>query len=417
MTINIVLYLQIYAMTLRLSTLFEAHIKSVIYDWKTIKPDRKSRTPNKHAGKKTRIKRKGNFRASTYAVDDSDVEDERKKPNNKQKTTSLVNGKQGSSSGTFTSDSQTALHKKINKKSETVTYQKSDVSSTDSNDSDDSSDIPLGTSMSLRKKIRRREEENDSGESYKPYTRYGSGKRKKSTKKSKLLKTNNSSPSKKNCRNKKSSSECEVSSGMAEGFASEASSEHDTSSADVLLSEVDRPLRRNGRRGGAEPTSTNNDINRRSRRNRYESDQSFRIENDNQSRSRRIGNLIETDSEQESFRQTRANIRRSQPIWDQRVQNNQTHSNDAENQRVTRRRPRISDSENSPEEASISKRVTPGRFTRSSAHQLNNDETSSDIRRSNRPRRQGNFFFVFDQSKLNHNFSSNFFIYFIPRCT
>lgn len=172
------------------------------------------------------------------------------------------------------------------------------------------------------------------------------------------------------------------------------------SSADVLLSEVDRPTRRNGRKlrhnavTTTDPTTDTTDLERKKRRSRrYESDHSFHIE---QATGSRRNVMAESDSEHELIRPTRNSLRQAQMVWGQMTDSLEETPSAEEpttsrgNRRSTRRRLHVSDSEHSPEETSISKRVPSNRSTRSAHNRSSNEDTSASMRAS-RTRRQGNF--------------------------
>uniref|UniRef100_A0A336MD76 CSON013811 protein n=1 Tax=Culicoides sonorensis TaxID=179676 RepID=A0A336MD76_CULSO len=407
---------RIYSMTLRLSTLFEAHIKSIIYNWKSAKRRTKNGNLRKQAAaaKKAPTQRRTRRRrnnidpnepgTSTQHNNDHDDHDEDTEmevdpldisdsvPNTRRRRgTRGLNGRSGQIRDPQPGPSRRT---RMTRHSQEEDEDDSESDSSESSEDESSGSPPKEFSNSGRpmRKVRKDKEENgiDSGDSYNPYRPMSSkrkakkkgGKRKRNMTKSSATST----PVKRKTRKIANSSEDDAEnndddsaddniSAFADGQASEQSSDSAESSDD------NKPIGRT-RRGKAAAAQINSsehsDIDRRRTRRtkRYESDQSYHAD----APKTRKAFVEDSESDHEGLRTTRGSTRRAQQAWGQATDSLEDDEPPRQSQRRLRTRKATSESEHSPEETSISKRVISNRNTRASRRnepELEQPSTSS----------------------------------------
>lgn len=394
---------RIYSMTLRLSTLFEAHIKSIIYDWKSAKRRGKiTGTPTKQPQQTTRNKKSANHKrdkkeAST-SLRRSDSGGSDAGPSTSQRaarpttshavpSTSHLRRMQGPSTSHAADDQPGPSRRRPPRK---------DIPKTNDSDSSTDSDVlPLGSSKrTLRKSVRQKEDQHDSGDVYEPNgTRNSSKKLKKRGKKLTKVSTSSSNApraSKRTRLARKTSTEEQseenddetVETSMAEGNGSTPTSESSSSSDNSTDDE--KPLRRTRQTAassGDQGSSQNESERLNRRRRRYESDHSYHMDMPN-SRRRQIA---ESDSDPTIARPTRGSTRRALQAWSQQNDSvEEARDTDEPLSRLrSRRRTQPSESE-SPEETSISKRSSSNRTTRSTRQQQQGLEEPGSSRQTRR---------------------------------
>lgn len=407
---------RIYSMTLRLSTLFEAHIKSIIYNWKSAKRRTKTSPQNKKQvpPKRTSQRRTRNRRGANDAVagpsssriddhDDMDV-DPLDIGTGRSTRTRHPGGSRGST------DAQPGPSRR--------TRQSQEVDATESNSSSssdgESSIGVLGVNGRPMRKVRRTQQRTedalDSGESYRPT---GSMPKRKGRKRRRAAKSSaTSTPVKRKVKKPGNTSDDDQEnndddsdnmSGFADGQASEQSSDSDESSDD------NKPIGRTRRTKVAQTTTSDHsdtaDKRRTRRTKRYESDHSYHAES---SKARKTF-VAESESDHEhegGLHATRSSTRRAQQTWGQATDSLEDEEPPRTSPRKTRTNTTAkasSDSDHSPEETSISKRVISSRNTRSSRRNeidpLEQPSTSSGLGRSTRTR-QGRYFHGSKEHKI-----------------
>lgn len=338
-------------MTLRLSQIFEMHIKKIISDWKS-QSRRSNKKTNKRSPRKTPKKVPNGTHNSSDDDDDNDDSDDNtpKRPRGRPPKKSS----QGSGSNTVTSSvnneptpgpSQTRrfravrnrrIHSEENgTKSDIHTTSSVNSSSSDDDDDDDDSgdnnNIPLsslgeGSSSRARAVTSRRNRMYDSGESYKP-NQVNANKTKKKKKGRPRFKANNENQTPvKSIRNKRKrytrstdDDQQQVSqngSSTKKRARTSIENNHFTRSQQLSTQSDDNH-------------SSENDIgNVRTRRNRrYESDQSYHLDQTASVRRQ----ILDSDSENDNpSRPTRGSIKRAQMMWGRETDSLEEH-NDEEN--------------------------------------------------------------------------------------
>lgn len=410
-------------MTLRLSTLFETHIKTIIYDWKSAKRRGKiSATQRKKPLLKIQnsmrnpssINESGIEPSSSRRFTDSTESDHGQNHNLTQRTRNSQDMREPAVSRAPL-DQPGPSHRRHNqtkkKKTRNLKHYATDKGSFSSSDSDNNPIV--SPKRKLRQSVRQKKTQNplDSGDTFEPYVSNKTPKKiKRCVRKSKSGSTNyKQNLIKKTELMKKTSSDEQsdandddesVGTSMAEGDGSTITSENYFSSENSTDDDDDddKPKKRTLRKLNINDKNYVNIKNesegqKNRRRKKYESDHSFHMDPPS-SRSRQI---VRSDSDAEVVRPTRGNTRRALQAWIQQADSiEESRENEEPLSRLrTRRRVEPSESENSPEETSISKRSSSNRLTRSSRHQQQEREESplASTGRLSRSRAHGNMKF------------------------
>ncbi|CAD7093518.1 unnamed protein product [Hermetia illucens] len=404
---------RIYSMTLRLSTLFETHIKPILYNWKsTRRRSNKSNVKNSPSKNKPGTSKmvtrsrptNGNSGAGPSnnkhihnTSDESDGDDDDNEVNagrgstrarsNRFPRRNLNNATNGVSSSTprklnaAPGPSKRNTRPNTSQHSQETTSDSSSTSSSSSSSSDDDSEesagIPvseLGHSRRQRRLPARNNRSNDSEDSYKPTERRAKSRKQRranspvvrQTKRARNSQSDEnpgkSMPRKRGKFAKKSSATSEDESNPE----SDKVSKQTRTARKPPLANESRSLRRT-RQNNTEDSEHNSGekVNSRSTTNRHrhhESDHSYHL-------TERPGRfVVESDTEQEVARPTRASVRRAVIEWGRRNSMDEAEDDEDENSRGARRstrrpparRKKTSESEPSGEET-ITPEIIPSR--------------------------------------------------------
>lgn len=350
-------------MTLRLSTLFETHIKTIIYDWKSAKRKGKIRSSSRRHLKKTKnvapkTKNLTNKNASTTKLNESEENGVKKSStqenveNNPQPSTSMI----GQPSTSYFRRGTSRLGTNENN------FQNKSEASTFSSDSDE-------PAVSVKERPRRSTRKKSLATSTNDFHVSLSPKHEKSNHqmikqlkhKTRLqrsrLPVNESSEEQSDVQDEETG-ETSMAEVDASSVASDSSSDSDNSTDDekplVRIRESNGLITKN-----TSPSKSLTVQNKRSRRNLADSDKSHTLNHTNHSGS--------GESEAGHTRPKRGNLHQTRHPWNQSYGNlDQSRNNDEPLSRLrTRRRIEPSESDNSLEESSISKRSSTHRTTRS----------------------------------------------------
>ncbi|XP_055677242.1 PH-interacting protein [Lutzomyia longipalpis] len=354
---------RIYSMTLRLSTLFETHIKQILYNWKasrrrTNQRDRRNQPvdPNEPGTSKmlTRATSGAAGRRVQHSSDGSDDDDVdlsqlrrtrsngrvmRRVPTGLSNGVSSVNepvpGPSTAIAGPSRSRRGNTNLRNGGAESSEASSSSSSSSDNDDGDSDESAGIPLSAlGVSSKQRGSQKNKIYDSEDSYKPNRRgkQKQGRKRKLKQKQRGLSSSQGSP-------RKSSGAKRSKATTSRRLATEHDHNYDDAAGNSVDDDDDEPVqsrkraRTNGNSTSQPPagaaahyTRSNRQLLRRTddsedsdvsykvqkRRVRYESDHSYHLET-----TRRRGVVLESDTDNEITRSTRSSIKKAQVEWTQ----------------------------------------------------------------------------------------------------